>query len=341
MADKITIKDIAKALNTTAATVSRALHDHPRISEEMKSRVLTYAMKNDFKINKIASSLRSGNSNVIGVLIPSAEINFFGSVVHGIESMANTAGYSVLIFQTNEAKEYEIKGLETFLSARVDGILVSLAKDTLEFDHFIKIKNLGIPIVFFDRYSDQLGISSVIVDDVKGGHLATVHLIQQGYKHIAHISGPLQIKAFQDRLIGYQKALEENGIKYKSSMVYTGNISIEAGREGLIELMKKNKTVDAVFAVEDFTALGVLKEVKVRGIKVPEEFGLIGFANEKFDEHLTPSLSSIDQQTVKMGQEAFNLILDQIKDKKSKIPMQLKTVQLVPIPFFRESSARK
>ena len=143
MDEKLTLKDIAKALNTTAATVSRALRDHPRISYETKARVLEYAGLHNFKLNKIASSLRSGQTQVVGVMIPSAEINFFGSVVHGIESMANMEGYTVLIYQTNEKKECEIKGLETFLSARVDGILVSLAKDTIEFEHFSTIKKRG------------------------------------------------------------------------------------------------------------------------------------------------------------------------------------------------------
>ncbi len=341
MKEKLTIKDIAKALNTTAATVSRALHDHPRISYETKTRILEYASENNFKLNKIASSLRSGQTQVIGVMIPSAEINFFGSVIHGIESEANTEGYAVLIYQTNEKKEYEIKGLETFLSARVDGILVSLAKDTDDFEHFSKIKNMGIPIVFFDRNQDQLGISSVVVDDYKGAYLATQHLIDNGYENIAHITGPAHIKIFNDRLNGYKQALKDNGLKFKSSMLYAGNISIESGRAGVKKLFKKNSKVDAIFAVEDFTALGALKELKLMGIKIPGEMGVIGFANEKFDEHLSPSLSSIDQQTVRMGQEAFKLILEQIQKKRANEKAEIKNVILEPLPYFRESSNKK
>lgn len=341
MDEKLTLKDIAKALNTTAATVSRALRDHPRISYETKARVLEYAGLHNFKLNKIASSLRSGQTQVVGVMIPSAEINFFGSVVHGIESMANMEGYTVLIYQTNEKKECEIKGLETFLSARVDGILVSLAKDTIEFEHFSTIKKRGIPIAFFDRYHDQLGISSVVIDDFKGAYLATQHLIDNGYSAIAHITGPLNIKTFNDRLNGYKKALKDNGLKFIPGMLHSGNISIEAGREGVRNLLKKNKKVDAIFAVEDFTALGVLKELKEMAIKVPAEMGVIGFANEKFDEHLTPSLSSIDQQTIKMGEEAFKLLLEQIKKKRANETLEVKNIVLEPLPFFRESSNKR
>lgn len=341
MDEKLTIKDIAKALNTTAATVSRALRDHPRISYETKTRVLEYAGLHNFKLNKIASSLRSGQTQVVGVIIPSAEINFFGSVVHGIESMANMEGYTVLIYQTNEKKDCEIKGLETFLSARVDGILVSLAKDTIDFEHFSNIKKMGIPIAFFDRYHDQLGISSVVIDDFKGAYLATQHLIDNGYSNIAHISGPLNIKIFNDRLNGYKQALKDYGLKFIPRMLHSGDISIEAGREGVKNLLKKNKEVDAIFAVEDFTALGVLKELKEMAIKVPEEIGVIGFANEKFDEHLTPSLSSIDQQTVKMGQEAFKLLLEQINKKRANESYEVKNIVLEPLPFFRESSSKR
>lgn len=341
MDEKLTLKDIAKALNTTAATVSRALRDHPRISYETKARVLEYAGLHNFKLNKIASSLRSGQTQVVGVMIPSAEINFFGSVVHGIESMANMEGYTVLIYQTNEKKECEIKGLETFLSARVDGILVSLAKDTIDFEHFSTIKKRGIPIAFFDRYHDQLGISSVVIDDFKGAYLATQHLIDNGYSAIAHITGPLNIKTFNDRLNGYKKALKDNGLKFIPGMLHAGNISIEAGRVGVRYLLKKNKKVDAIFAVEDFTALGVLKELKEMAIKVPAEMGVIGFANEKFDEHLTPSLSSIDQQTIKMGEEAFKLLLEQIKKKRANETLEVKNIVLEPLPFFRESSNKR
>ena len=340
MKQRITIIDLARELNTTAATVSRALHDHPRISYEMKQRVLECAERLNFKINKVASSLRSGRTHVIGVMIPSAEINFFGSVVHGIESLANNEGYTVLIYQTNELKEYEIKGLETFLSARVDGILVSISKETEDFTHFLEVKNKGIPIVFFDRNNDQLGIPSVVVDDFKGGYLATSHLIEQGYKAIAHISGPAHVKIFHNRLMGYKKALKDHNMAFSNNMVYSGNVSIEAGREGVKHLFAQMKPPDSIFAVEDFTALGAIKELKQRGISIPQEVGVIGFANEQFDEHITPSLSSIDQQTVDMGKEAFKMILEIIQHKSVETNLPVKNIKLDPIPFFRESSQR-
>lgn len=340
MRRRATISDIARQLKTTPATVSRALRDHPRISAQTKLKVNQLAEKLNFRINKVASSLRSGKTYVIGVMIPSAEINFFGSVVHGIESLANEEGYTVLIYQTNERREYEVKGLETFLSARVDGILVSVSKETQDYSHFEEIKKKGIPIVFFDRGNDELDISSVLIDDFRGAYIATRHLLQQGYRRIAHISGPLHMKAFSDRLKGYKKALQDNKIRYDPALLYSGDISIQAGKTGIGKLLDMKKPPDAVFAAEDFTALGVLKELKNRKIKIPGQFGVIGFANELFGEHITPSLSTIDQQTVKMGEESFRLVLGLISSKTNP-GKNVKKVVLDPLLILRESSQKK
>jgi len=339
MSYKITISDIAKELKVTAATVSRALNNHPRISKETKEKVAEVAQRLNYRPNKIASSLRSGKSHVIGVIIPSAEIDFFGSVVHGIETLANSHGYTVLIYQTNESRDFEVKGIETFLSARVDGILASIAKETLDYSHFIDIKKRKIPIVFFDRANDDLGISSVVVDDFKGAYLATEHLIKQGYKRIAHISGPQHIKIFNDRLKGYMGALQAYKIKADFDLIYTGDVSIEAGKAAIKHFFKMKNRPDAAFAVEDFTALGAMKELKDKNIKIPQEFGIIGFANELFGEHLTPSLSTIDQQTVQMGKESFRLLMELIKHKELKDNKPRKIV-LNPIPIFRQSTEK-
>lgn len=336
---EITITDIANELNTTAATVSRALNNHPSISEKRKKTVQEAAIRLKYKRNKIASSLRLGQSGVIGVIIPSAEINFFGSVVHGIESMANKSGYNILIYQSNEEREYEAKGIETFLSARVDGILVSIAKNTTEYSHFVAAKASNIPIIFFDRANNDLGIHSVVIDDYKGAFIATTHLIEQDYKRIAHISGPPHLKIFNDRLKGYMGALQAHDISINHDLIYQGNVSIEAGREAIRHFLKMPDPPDAVFAVEDFTALGAIKELKENGIKIPDDFGIIGFANEAFGEHITPTLSTIDQQTVQMGKESFKLLMQLMGNSKNiTIPQN---IVLDPIPIFRNSSTRR
>jgi len=339
MSLKITIADIANELNTTPATVSRALNDHPSISVKRKEIVREAAERLQYKRNKIASSLRLGQSGIIGVIIPSAEINFFGSVVHGIESIANKSGYNILIYQSNESSEHEAKGIETFLSARVDGIMVSIAKDTKEYSHFTAAKKTNIPIVFFDRANTNLGIHSVVIDDHKGAFIATKHLIEQGYKRIAHISGPSHLKIFDDRLQGYVAALKENNMNVDSELIFQGDVSVEAGRSGIQHFLQLQAPPDAVFAVEDFTALGAIKELKENGISIPNDFGVIGFANEKFGEHITPTLSTIDQQTVQMGKESFLLLMQLMSEDAASLPVD-KNVILDPIPIFRNSSMR-
>lgn len=292
-----------------------------------------------YRRNSVASALRSGLTGIIGVIIPSAEINFFGSVVHGIEAMANQNGYNVLIYQSNESWEHEQKGIETFLNARVDGILVSMAKEENDYRHFLNTKKANMPIVFFDRANDELEMDSVLIDDLKGGYIATSHLIEQGYTRIAHISGPQHLNIFKDRLEGYTTALKKFGIKYNPQLVYHGDVSIEAGKKAIQYFLKLPNPPDAVFAVEDFTALGAMKELKLNNISIPGDFGVIGFANERFGEHISPSLSTIDQQTVNMGKEAFNLMIKLIGEKGSfKRPVVKKILE--PIPIFRNSSLR-
>jgi len=337
---KTTITDIAKKLSLTPATVSRALSNKNDISEKTKKRVMATAKRLDYHPNKIASSLRSGITQVIGILIPSAEHSFFGSVINGITSMANENGYDVLIYQSNESQEFEAKGLQTFLSARVDGILVSIARDTIDYSHFLDIKKRNIPIVFFDRDNEKLGISSVVIDDYRGAYLATEHLIKQGYKRIAHISAPLHIGPFKERWRGYKDALKDYNIKFDPALLYKGNLTIDSGREGIDYFLKLKKPPDAVFAAEDYTALGAIKELKDHNIKIPDEFGVIGFCNALFCEHITPGLSTIDQQPFKMGQESFKLIFDMIKNNSSK-KAHINKVVLEPLPVIRSSTLRK
>ena len=332
-----TIRDIAEELKLTPATVSRALHNHPRISTETKRLVLETAKRLNYRRNKIASSVRTGRSHTIGVIIPSARINFFGSVVHGIETLASEHGYHTLIYQSEESPQLEVKAIEAFLGARVDGILASLAKGTTDFSHYLDLKKGNVPLVLFDRFNDSLNIPSVVIDDYKGGFIATEHLIKQGYKRIAHLAGPQQLQTFQNRQKGYLDALKSHNIATDESLIYTGDLSIEEGKKAADYFMELVDIPDAIFAVEDFSALGLIKRLKERDIRIPEDIGIIGFANEDLDEHITPTLSSIDQQTVQMGREAFKMLLQLIENKKTNIQSK---IILEPIPFFRESSLR-
>jgi LacI family transcriptional regulator len=333
---RTTILDIAKSLNVTAATVSRALNGSAEISEKTKTAVEAEAKRLNYHRNKLASSLRSGRTNIIGVMIPSADNLFFGSVVHGISNVAAEVGYDILIHQSNESQYFEEKGIHAFLGARVDGIVASIAKGTKSYDHFVEAKKRNIPMVLFDRINETLDIPSVVINDFKGAYLATEHLLQQGYTRIAHITGPQQVQAFSERLKGYKAALAKYRIKFDERLIFDGDISIQAGKDGTSYFLQQSSPPDAIFAVEDFTALGVLKKLKEEKIKVPHQVGVFGFCNDLFGEHITPDLSTIDQQTIVMGQEVFKMVFKLIDGKNID-----KKIVLEPLPIIRSSSLRK
>jgi LacI family transcriptional regulator len=338
--NKTTIQDIARALKVTPSTVSRALNGHPAISEATKKAVSKTALKLDYHHNKIASSLRLGKTKILGVIIPSAEINFFGSVVHGIEKVASEMDFNVLMYQSNELVEFEEKGVQTFLRSRVDGVLASLSKETTSLDHYLKLKQKGIPLIFFDRASDIPGVPTVVINDYQGAFNATQHLIDQGCKTIAHIAGQQHVMIFRERLRGYIDALKKNGITPVDDMVIHGKVTIESGRECMDQLLNGKQIPDGVFAVEDFTALGAMQALKLANKKIPDEVAIIGFANEAFGKFISPSLSTVDQQTIKMGEEAARLFFRlSINDQFYKHGA-VKHI-LEPELIFRESSLRQ
>ncbi len=337
---KATIHDIARELKVSSSTVSRALQGHYAISNSTREAVQKIAKKLNYRPNKIASSLRLGKSKIIGVIIPSAEINFFGSVVHGIEKVASENDYNVLIYQSNELEEIEQKGVSTFLRSRVDGVLASIAKETTELDHFKEIKRRGVPLVLFDRVNDDLLVPSVVVDDFKGAFNATQHLIDQGCKRIVHISGPQHVSIFNKRLEGYKKALVENGLPLLEELIVNGQLTIESGYKCMTQLIGEGKEPDGVFAVEDFTALGAMQALKEAGKKMPDDVAIIGFANEAFGEYITPSLSTVDQQTIKMGEKAAKLFFD-LSQEGTFYKAKPKKLVLEPVLIYRNSSLRK
>ena len=233
---RTTIEDIARELNITASTVSRALNGHTTISEATRKAVSRTAKKLNYRHNRIASSLRSGKTKIIGVIIPSAEINFFGSVVHGIEKIASENDYNVLLYQSNEQAEFEKKAVETFLRASVDGVLASISKETTDTSHYKEIKKRGVPLILFDRVNENLKVPSVVVDDYLGAYKATQHLVDQGCQKIAHIAGQQHVPIFKQRLKGYMDALKKNGMPVDQSLIKYGKVTIQSGKECMDEL---------------------------------------------------------------------------------------------------------
>jgi LacI family transcriptional regulator len=337
--EKTTIHDIAKKLNITASTVSRALKDHPRISTETKKAVLKVAQKLNYQPNHIAAALRNGRSNIIGIIVPTADRTFFSSVVRGIEEIANTAKYNVMICQTYDSYEKEVKTVEALLNARVDGIIASFAKETVNFDHFLKVRERGIPMILFDRSNDALEVSHVVVDDYQGGYKATEHLIQQGCKRIAHFTNTRKISIYKERLRGYREALQDNGLTYDESLVVESDLQLEDGRNSMLKLLQLKEIPDGVFSASAYGILGALQILKEKNIKIPEDVALVGFSNEPYTSFTEPPLSAVDQHSMRMGNAAAEIFLAEIASGKERfIPQK---VVLKPELIVRASSLRK
>lgn len=336
---KITILDIAKELNITFSTVARALNDHPAISAATKKAVRETAERLGYRPNKIASSLRSGKTKIIGVLVPRLDVSFFSSVVHGIEGVMNENGYTVLLYQSQESAKQEIRGIDTFLRSRVDGIIASISLETEDDGGYSEIKERNIPLAFFDRVPGGLDVPSVTTDDYRGGFMATEHLIKSGYRRIVHINQYRNINSFNERLRGYLDALTQYGLRIDEQLIIKGDFSLEFGRRCVRDLLAKAVDFDAIFTLEDFTAMGVVQELKARGKRIPEEIGVVGFANEAFTSLVSPTISTVDQRTVEMGEEVARLFLKLLK-KGDYYKHKPEKIMLEPELLIRESSNR-
>jgi LacI family transcriptional regulator len=337
--EKSTIHDIARKLNITASTVSRALNDHPRISESTKKAVQKTAQKLNYQPNHLAAALRSGKSNILGVIVPTVDRSFFSSVVRGIEEIANHSRYNVMICQSYDNHEKEVAAVEALLSARVDGIIASYAKETRNFDHFMKAKERGIPVVLFDRSNDELELSHVVADDFLGAYKATEHLIQQGCRRIAHFTNTRAISIFKDRLRGYKEALLANGLLFDESLVVESNLQLDDGRNSMLQLLTRKEIPDGVFSSSAYGILGALQVLNEKGIKVPQDVALVGFSNEPFTSFTQPSLSTVEQHSLRMGNAAAEIFLEEVSgDEKKFIPQK---IVLKPELVIRQSSQRK
>ncbi|WP_339870299.1 LacI family DNA-binding transcriptional regulator [uncultured Algoriphagus sp.] len=312
-----TIKDIARELNLSASTISRALKDYPGISSETKRKVKEVAEKLNYRPNAIALSLRNSRSYTIGVIIPEVVHFFFSTVVSGIEEIAHSRGYNVILTQSNEKMEREVSSIETMLSNQIDGVLVSYSKDTTTFDHFTNVLEEGFPLVFFDRVPTIPNAISVLVDDYQGAFDATTHLIGQGFQHIVHLSGPENLKLSKDRENGYRDALKKNGMKVNPSHIISCPFgSVEESRKIVSEILTSlPERPDAFFCCNDSSAVGAMMACRDAKLKIPLEVGIVGFSDWQFCTMLEPQLSSVYQPGFLMGAKATEILIDIIEKK--------------------------
>jgi DNA-binding LacI/PurR family transcriptional regulator len=337
--EQITIKDLARQLNVSIATISRALRDSPDISPETKKMVLELAKKLDYHPNSIAQSLVTRRSRIIGVIIPDIVIHFYSSAISGIQAAAAEAGYNVIICQSNESYQTEVANTQTLVSNRVDGLLVSVSRETQDFAHFETVMNKGIPLVFFNRVNDKLPVSRVEVDDYEGAYQATAHLISVGCTRIAHLAGPLNVPLFRKRLEGYMDALQAHNLPVDEQYIIACGIRIEDGVAATRKLLDISPLPDAIFAVCDSAAFGAMMIIKERGLRIPDDIALAGFTNEPVTALVEPSLTTVSQPTFDIGWASAQMLLDQLsKEPHTFVPQDkvLKT-QLI----IRNSTARK
>lgn len=330
---KATITNIAEALGITPSTVSRALNGSPRVKEETRLSIENKAAEMGYERNIIASNLRKGVANLVGIIVPRINRQFFSNVISGAESVLGEAGYNVIICQTHEKIEDEIKALKTLKSNQVAGILMSHSIESMNGKHILKVIDGKIKLVQFDRVFSDLPGAKVVNNNFEGAYEATRHLIDNGYKKIGTLAGYMNSEAYKERLEGYKRALMDSGINVDESIIYYNTIIRETGYESGKKALAAG--CDALYSAGDFSALGAIEAAKDAGLHLPENCGIVGTANENFTELMSPSMSSLDLNPYEMGRRAAKAFLVLIKTNQNidvvKVPMSLK---------IRESSVK-
>jgi LacI family transcriptional regulator len=340
--ETITIKDIARTLNLSTSTVSRALRNSYEINTETKKLVLEYAEKMNYRPNPIALSLRDSKSKSIGVIIPEIANNFFSQLINGIESIAYNMGYHVVIFQSHESYEREVANTNYLVSRKVDGLLVSLSSLTTDISHFEELLDKGMPIVFFDRVPKKLDTHKIVADNFGGSYQATEHLIKTGKNKIAHITSPNYLSITRERLAGYKQALEDHSIPFDESYIkycHHGGMLASENEMAVRELLNMAVVPDAIFTASDRLTTGCMSVLLREHIRIPDEIAIVGFTNIGVAELLNPPLTTIVQPAMDMGQQATELLIRLIEHPK-KTPVY-ETRSLNTLLMIRESSAGK
>lgn len=335
---KTTIKDIANVLNISPAAVSKALHNDSRISEKTKKAVRQVAKNLNYQPNHLASALRSGKSNLVGVIVPRTNSNFFSSVIQKIEEVLNKEGYHIIITQSYESYKKECDSIDALLYTQVDGIIASMANETVDLGHYEKIKAKGIPLILFDRGENDLNVDYIGIDDYNSSQIIVEHLVNQGCKRIAHIGGYKHTRIYNNRIRGYIDALKKHNLPLDEELLLEGNLTIKDGKAKMEQLLSLDKIPDAVYIASDFAALGAQRVLKERNIRIPEDIAIVGFSNEPFTAMVTPTISSIEQHSEEIGKEAAYTFLEHIKKDTVK---QTLTKKIVDVELLVRDSSNK
>jgi LacI family transcriptional regulator len=337
-AKDITIYDLARKLNISIATVSRALKDDPVVSKKTRKRIADLAEEMGYRSNHFARNLRTQRTDTIGVIVPRLNSYFMSTVIAGIESVANSEGYNLIISQSSESADKEKASAKTMFNNRVDGILVSLAYDTDDFNHFEAFMKKNIPMIFFDRVDNHKDCTCILINNKKAAYEATTHLISQGCRRIVYITATPKRNVYVDRLQGYKEALADQHIPFREDYVLISNLSQESGAEAASQITQMKPLPDAVFVANDNCAVGCMVALKQSGIRIPEDIAFAGFNNDPVSTVVEPNLTTINYPGYEMGQVAARNLIDHLTGTASIHATN--TIILRSELVIRESSCR-
>lgn len=333
-----TIIDIARQLGISKSTVSRALTGHPNVNTKTRQRVLELAEQLDYQRNQLAISLLTNQTRTIGIIVPEFISFFFPKVIIGAQEVLAEAGYNVVICHSNESYETEIANAKALLASRVDGLIVSHTKETRNFDHFRVFQRKGVPVVFFNRVCEDMNVSKVTVDDYDGAFRAVEHLIQTGRRRIAHLSGPDSLPNSRSRLDGYRDALRKYGVAEDPELIISYDLTLEKANIYVNHLLNLPQPPDALFTINDPTAIEALKVIKGRGLRIPDDIAIVGFSNDPISALVEPGITTVAQPVSEIGQQAANLLVEQMTDKDGNKPPR--TVVLATQLIVRGSTVK-
>ncbi len=340
MAKYTTIKDIAVALNLSVSTVSRALNDSYQISRETVEKVKATAKEMDYHPNLLARNLSSKRSGVIGIIVPELETDFFPRIIMGIQDKLNKEGFRILITQSSESAEKEKENLDILCGSMVEGLIVSVAKEGGNEEHFRAVIKSGIPVVFFNRVYNLPRASKVVIDDRKQAYESVRHLFEQGCHKVVHLAGPETLKMTQSRSEGYMEALKEFGKSEEDSIIIHTGITISDGYSTTKELLEKSGGADfpdGLFCFNDNIAIGAMKAIKEAGKRIPEDIAIVGFSETEMSTIVEPNLTTTAQPRYKLGVSAAEVMVEQIRTKSRSLPTN---ITLDAEFHIRESSSR-
>jgi LacI family transcriptional regulator len=306
---EVTIYDISRFLNISASTVSRGLNNNPLVRKEVRRKIVQVADEMGYQPNKFASSLRLKRTRTLGVVIPRIDSHFMSTVISGMEKVAKLEGYQLLISQSEESVSLEAENIQALFNSRVDGFLVSLSSETENLNHFQHVFRKNIPILFFDRIFCHSNCICVVIDNFRSGYDATQHLIDQGCRKLATVTGNLNRNVYNDRLQGFKQALSDNSVPYDEDLLIVSNLGYSSGELIVRELMKREAMPDGIFAANDSSAVSIICELKKAGYRIPEDIAVVGFNDDPVSKVIEPNLTTVHYPGREMGEIAASTMI--------------------------------